>query len=108
MIGGPKSESEYFVLLLEVPKNICLQTDFYNYTDQVYKNECDDGSVTAEWDSIYEDRNSEKQTIFPYIMKDWVIDKRTMSRKEFKEYYDKRSREFFERINSEKLEVNRN
>lgn len=60
--------------LLDIPEDVCLETDFYNYSDQIYKNEFDNGEVTAEWESIYEKRNNVRQVIFPFIKKEWIND----------------------------------
>lgn len=54
------------VYLLEVPKEICLETNFYNFSDEIFANEFPD-ELESKWESIYADIVAEKQVIFPYI-----------------------------------------
>ena len=54
------------VLVLEVPDLICLETDFYNFSDEIFAHLYPE-ELESIWDSIYEKRNAEKQVIFPYI-----------------------------------------
>lgn len=63
------------VFILDIPKEyeeICLETDFYNFSDEIYAymypNE-----LESIWESIYEERNSEKQVIIPYIKSSWIV-----------------------------------
>ena len=55
------------VYLLEVPKEICLETNFYCFSDEIFANEFPD-ELESKWESIYQQYdNVEKQVIFPYI-----------------------------------------
>ena len=60
------------VLILDVPDEICLETDFYNFSDEIFAYQYPD-ELQSHWDCIYDNRNSEKQIIFPYIEESWVI-----------------------------------
>lgn len=59
------------ILVLDVPDKLCLETDFYNFTDEIFASQFPD-ELESIWDSIYEDRDSEKQVIFPYIDPEWI------------------------------------
>ena len=61
------------VLILEVPDEICLETDFYNFTDEIYAYEHPD-ELQSIWNSIYDKRDSERQIIFPYIDKSMILE----------------------------------
>ena len=61
------------ILLLDVPDNICLETDFYNFSDEIFAHEFPD-ELESCWESIYENRNAEKQVIFPYIEPNMIIE----------------------------------
>lgn len=61
------------VIILDIPDEICLETDFYNFTDEIYAYQYPD-ELSSIWESIYDDRISEKQVIFPYIDKNMVIE----------------------------------
>lgn len=60
------------VFVLDIPDELCLETDFYNFTDEIfaylYPKELD-----SHWEYIYEQRDSERQVIFPYMCQDWVM-----------------------------------
>ena len=64
--------SESKVLVLEIPDELCLETDFYNFSDEIFAYQYPD-ELESYWDSIYDDRDSEKQVIFPYIDPKWII-----------------------------------
>jgi hypothetical protein len=58
--------------LMNIPSDICMESDFYNFSDAIYELE-HPGSLDIDWDaSIYSDRISEKQIIFPYIDMNWI------------------------------------
>lgn len=54
------------LFLLDVPDEICLETDFYNFSDEIYAYEFPE-ELSSHWENIYSNRKSEKQVIFPYI-----------------------------------------
>lgn len=58
-------------LILDVPDEICLETDFYNFSDEIYAFMYPK-ELESCWASIYEKRNSERQVIFPYIEPDMI------------------------------------
>lgn len=60
------------VYLLKVPRDICLETDFYNFSDEIFSSEFPD-ELKSNWESIYTDRISERQVIFPYIDESMII-----------------------------------
>lgn len=62
-----------YVLILEVPDEICLETDFYNFTDEIYAYEHPD-ELQSIWNNIYEKRESERQIIFPYIDESMILE----------------------------------
>lgn len=62
MIGASREDQ---ILILEVPDEICLETDFYNFADEIYAAEFPD-ELESIWESIYQ-LNAERQVIFPYI-----------------------------------------
>lgn len=68
MIGANSGK----ILILEAPYELCLETDFYNFTDEIfadiYPNE-----LESCWSSIYDKRDAEKQVIFPYIDPSMII-----------------------------------
>ena len=62
------------ILILEVPDELVLETDFYNFVDEICAITGIDTSIESIWESIYDLRpNREKQVIFPYIKKEWII-----------------------------------
>lgn len=73
MIGKRKlSEDNKVAYWLKIPEELCLESDFYNFSDAIFELE-EPGSVNIDWErDIYSDRESEKQVIFPYIKKEWV------------------------------------
>lgn len=71
MIGERPMSDKVFIL--EVPDAICLETDFYNYSDEIYAYEFPN-ELDSCWESIYEDRNAERQVIFPYIDPDMILE----------------------------------
>lgn len=54
------------VLILDVPDALCLETDYYNFSDEIFAFQYPK-ELESCWKSIYEKRHSEKQVIFPYI-----------------------------------------
>ena len=58
--------------LLEIPDELVLQTDFYNFSDEIYASECPDDEFEHSWENIYHDRGHEMQCIFPYVEESWV------------------------------------
>ena len=65
--------STYKVLVLDVPDDLCLVTDFYNFSDEIFAYEHPE-ELPSVWNSIYSLRDSEKQVIFPYIDSAWIIE----------------------------------
>ena len=68
MIGSYQGQ----VFVLEVPDELCLETDFYNFSDEIYAHMYPD-ELESIWDSIYEKRDSERQVIFPYIDQNMIM-----------------------------------
>lgn len=60
------------VYILEVPDELCLETDFYNFSDEIYAMQYPN-EINSLWDSIYEKRDAERQVIIPYIDEHWVL-----------------------------------
>lgn len=60
------------VMVLDVPDELCLETDFYNFSDEIYAHMYPD-ELESMWDSIYEKRESERQVIFPYIDPNMIL-----------------------------------
>ena len=60
------------VLILEILDDLCLETDFYNFCDEIFAYNYPD-ELNSVWESIYENRDSEKQVIFPYIDPEMII-----------------------------------
>ena len=60
------------ILILEIPDELCLETDFYNFADEIFADMFPD-ELESCWSSIYEKRDSEKQVIFPYIEPSMII-----------------------------------
>ena len=46
--------SESKVLVLEIPDELCLETDFYNFSDEIFAYQYPD-ELESYWDSIYDD-----------------------------------------------------
>lgn len=63
---------EGMIFILEVPDELCLETDFYNFSDEIYAHMCPD-ELESMWDNIYKERDSERQVIFPYIDPDMIL-----------------------------------
>ena len=59
-------------LVLDIPDELCLETDFYNFSAEIFAHKYPD-ELESYWDSIYDKRNSEKQVIFPYIDPEMII-----------------------------------
>ena len=73
MIGiDISAESKEQVFILEVPDEICLVSDFYNFSDEIYAYE-NPGELDSMWENIYSTRKSEKQVIFPYIDESMIL-----------------------------------
>lgn len=60
------------ILILEIPDELCLETDFYNFADEIFA-DMFPNVLKSCWSSIYEKRDSEKQVIFPYIDPSMII-----------------------------------
>lgn len=60
------------VMILDVPDELCLETDFYNFSDEIFAYNYPE-ELDSCWDSIYEKRNAEKQVIFPYITPEMIL-----------------------------------
>lgn len=60
------------VMVLDMPDELCLETDFYNFSDEIYAHMYPD-ELESMWDSIYEKRESERQVIFPYIDPNMIL-----------------------------------
>ena len=79
MIAIPISElSEENVFILKVPSNIILETDFYNFSDEIYAYMFPE-SLCSLWHTIYNVRKAEKQIIFPYIDENMITKKYKLS-----------------------------
>ena len=64
------------MLVLEVPDDIILETDFYNFVDEICAITGIDSSIESMWETIYDlQPNRERQVIFPYIKKEWIQSK---------------------------------
>lgn len=59
-------QSKEQVFILDVPDDLCLVTDFYNFSDEIYAYE-NPRELASVWENIYSDRIAEKQVIFPYF-----------------------------------------
>lgn len=71
---GMESNKESKILILDIPDKLCLATDFYNFSDEIYAHEFPN-ELKSVWNSIFDVRgNSETQVIFPYISKDMVVE----------------------------------
>ncbi|MCR0531744.1 JAB domain-containing protein [[Clostridium] innocuum] len=70
MIGEEIGNSKIYVL--DIPSELCLETDFYNFTDEIYAYQYPN-EMESVWNSIYEKRNSERQVIFPYIEPSMIV-----------------------------------
>ena len=60
------------IIILDVPDELCLETDFYNFSDEIFAYNYPD-ELDSYWKSIYEERNAERQVIFPYIDPTMII-----------------------------------
>lgn len=70
MIGKETDDSKIYVL--DIPSELCLETDFYNFADEIYAYQYPN-EMESIWNSIYEKRNSERQVIFPYIEPSMIV-----------------------------------
>ena len=71
---GMENDKNNKILILDVPDNLCLATDFYNFADEIYAHEFPN-ELKSVWNSIFDVReNSETQIIFPHISKDMVVE----------------------------------
>lgn len=73
---GMDFTSEWKILVLNVPDELCLETDFYNFSDEIFAYQYPD-ELESIWESIYEKRESERQIIFPYIDPTWIMMEKT-------------------------------
>lgn len=62
--------SDYYYVLLEVPDDIVLETDFYDYSDSIYDIEL--YPFTDELFNINKEKR-DTQGILPYIKQDWIV-----------------------------------
>ena len=60
------------IYVLDIPSELCLETDFYNFADEIYAYQYPN-EMESIWNSIYEKRNSERQVIFPYIEPSMIV-----------------------------------
>ena len=73
-IIGDVSTKNAKLLILEVPDELCLATDFFNFSDEIFAYEFPN-ELESLWDTIfitYEDRES--QVIFPYISQEMIVE----------------------------------
>lgn len=71
---GTENKKDTKVLILDIPDELCLATDFYNFADEIYAHEFPN-ELKSVWNSIFDVReNSETQVIFPYISKEMVVE----------------------------------
>lgn len=69
---GVDTTKKWKVLVLDIPSELCLETDFYNFADEIFAYMYPE-ELTSCWDYIYEERESERQVIFPYIDNSWIM-----------------------------------
>lgn len=71
---GMEIRKDTKALILDIPDELCLATDFYNFADEIYAHEFPN-ELKSIWNSIFDVReNSETQVIFPYISKEMVVE----------------------------------
>lgn len=72
-IGQPNIKHKN-VILLDISKRLCLKTDFYNFSDEIYAYK-HPSELDSNWKSIYSPQpNRITQVIFPYITKSMIVD----------------------------------
>lgn len=75
--GGMKAVNEGVWLLLDVPDNQVLLTDFYEYTDMMFLETegPDDFKDLPTWEAVfnYVDKSYDIQAIIPCIKKEWIV-----------------------------------
>lgn len=67
-----KETDDSKIYVLDIPSELCLETDFYNFADEIYAYQYPN-EMESIWNSIYEKRNSERQVIFPYIEPSMIV-----------------------------------
>lgn len=73
-LSGSKELKRKRVFILNVPDGLCLETDFYNFSDEIFFSEQSEPS--SNWDSIYNIVESrERQVIFPYMEYSMILGK---------------------------------
>lgn len=72
MLGITYCSNKYNILIMEIHDELCLETDFYNFSDEIYAYKYPK-ELESIWESIYEKRNAERQVIFPYIDPSWIL-----------------------------------
>lgn len=76
---GCDCKKEQKLLILDVPYKLCLLTNFYNFTDEIFAY-LYPGELESMWDSIYKFNLSDDiQVIYPYIDPEFVIDEYLVS-----------------------------
>lgn len=76
---GSDCKKEQKVLILDVPYKLCLLTNFYNFTDEIFAYRFP-GELESIWDSIYKFNLSDDiQVIYPYIDPEFVINEYLVS-----------------------------
>ena len=61
--------------LMDIPDELILESDFYNFTDYIYMTRGFEPDFKVLWETIFSDRDETKQVVFPYIKKEWIIEK---------------------------------
>ncbi len=73
MIGLSKLNGK-IAYWLQIPQELYMESDFYNFTDFIYDLENPGEIENMNWErDVYSNRDAEKQVIFPYIKKEWIF-----------------------------------
>lgn len=84
MIGLIYAKGSKRVLVLNVPADLCLETDYYNFSDEIYAS-CYPDEINSNWESIYDlQPKREKQIIFPYMEYSMVLSKELINLEDFR------------------------
>ena len=79
-LGSPNTNDSLFsVYLMNIPDDLILETDFYNFTDYIYMTRGFDPEFKVGWDTVSSNGDGTKQVVFPYINQEWIIEKADMS-----------------------------
>lgn len=78
-LAGGKGIDKGIWMLLEVPDDLVLLSDFYDYVDMMFleREGPDDFKDLPTWESVFEyidKENRDIQAIIPYIKKEWIIE----------------------------------